>query len=104
MRKPEILKPAEKLPARKFEPQPWDCELTLPETERICAQRRALLDKLRPVISLSFYNRLSEKLEYEKRQFQALLNIDDARRERLAQYSFVLNPSYFEQKLWPEVQ
>lgn len=101
MPKPEMLKSSEKLSTGKFEPQPWDCDLSLSEAERICAQRKALLDKLRPAMSLSYYNRLNEKLEREKRQFRALLNIDDARKQRLAQYSFVLNPSFFEQKLWP---
>ena len=80
--------------------QPWECDLTLKQVEQICAKRRAELEVLRPAISLAFYNRLKEKLELEKKQFRALLDIDDARRQFLAQYSLVLNPSYFEQKLW----
>lgn len=100
MKNPEKIKSGEKLKHVKTEAQPWDCDLTLAEADKICAERNIVLDKLRPWISLSFYNRLSEKLGQEKTQFQALLNIDDARKQMLAQYSFVLNPSYFEQKLW----
>ena len=98
--KPEILKPSEKRKESKAEAQPWECDLTPDEVQQICDERMDVLDKLRPFISLNFHNRLNEKLALEKRQFQALLNIDDARKQFLAQYSLVLNPSYFEQKLW----
>lgn len=98
--KPEILKSSEKSRESKAEAQPWECDLTPDEVQQICEERAGALDKLRSSISLNFYNRLNEKLSLEKRQFQALLNIDDARKQFLAQYSLVLNPSYFEQKLW----
>ncbi len=98
--KPEILKITEKQKESKAESQPWECDLTPEEVEQICERRGQVLDTLRPFISLNFYNRLNEKLALERRQFQALLNIDDARKQFLAQYSLVLNPSYFEQKLW----
>jgi len=100
IKKSEILKSSEKAAERKTEFQPWESELTIKAVDQICKARLAALEKIRPAISLAYYNRLSEKLDSEKRQFQALLNIDDARKQFLAQYSLVLNPSYFEQKLW----
>lgn len=68
------------------------------EVQFIYAGRKNRLEKVKSFVCLKFYNDISERLEKEKRQFEQLLNLQDARDEALSHYSFVLNPYYFEQK------
>jgi len=75
-----------------------DLTITKEETDIICAQRQKYLREIRSFVGPEFYDRIGEKLANEKRQFEQLLNFQNARDEILSQYSFVLNPYYFEQK------
>lgn len=98
MMKEETLKSPETLAAGAEEPQTSSPSITKAEVETIYTGRKNLLEEIRPVVCLKFYNDIGEKLENEKRQFEQLLNWRDARDEVLSHYSFVLNPYYFEQK------
>ncbi len=94
----ESLKPAEAFVPGTEEMRSDAGAITKAEVETIYRDRKKLLDEIKPAVCLKFYNDTSEKLENEKRQFEQLLNRQNARDEALSHYSFVLNPHYFEQK------
>ena len=60
--------------------------------------RQAALAQLQPQISRALYDRIAAKLAAEATDAAALLTADKATQARLAHYSFVLDPQYFEQK------
>ncbi len=98
MNKTEILKSAETFATGSQETETNFGSITKAEVETIYKYRQSLLDEVRSSVCLKFYNDIAEKLKNEKRQFEQLLNWQDARDEALSHYSFVLNPYYFEQK------
>jgi hypothetical protein len=102
MLKQELLKPTENLAAGAEEPQNGAGGVTRAEAGAIFRERKNLLEEIRAAICLKFYNEISEKLESENSRFERMLNVKDARDEVLSQYSFVLNPYYFEQKFLAE--
>ena len=74
--------------------------MDIDQTRAILVTRAKLLSDLKPFVSLSFYYQLSEKLKTEEKRYKALFERAARERKTLKQYSFVLNPVYFEQKLW----
>ncbi len=96
--KTELLQSAEMPAAVSQETKANSSSITTAEAETIYRQRQGNLEEIRSLVCLKFYNEIGEKLKNEKRQFEQLLNWQDARDEALSNYSFVLNPYYFEQK------
>ncbi len=94
----EMLKPGETLAASVSETSARSGSITPAEVKAIYQDRVKNLEEIRSLVCLKFYNEVKEKLESEKRQFEQLLHWQDTRDETLSQYSFVLNPYYFEQK------
>lgn len=94
----ETLKSRETFTSSSKESQAVYPAITKEEVLAIYTERKKHLNEVRSIICLKFYNAIDEKLENEKRQFEQLLNFQDAREEALSHYSFVLNPCYFEQK------
>jgi hypothetical protein len=99
----QIIKP-EKITSPEIPPflvkQPGELpdSLTRAEADNIYNFRRSGLETLRSAISLKFFHQISEKLEKEKQKFAELLLWKDHKQDALSNYSFVLNPYYFEQK------
>ncbi len=94
----ETLKSPEVFAPSSQESEIQNSAISKEEVQAIYAERKNLLEDAKSFICLKFYNNICEKLEDEKRQFEHLLNLQDARNEALSHYSFVLNPYYFEQK------
>jgi hypothetical protein len=100
MNKTELIKSMESSPSSIEERAETTEALTKSEVEEICGGRVGQLESIRSLISLKFFHQISEKLEKEKRQFAELLKWHDTAQDILANYSFALNPSYFEQKFF----
>lgn len=98
MNKTELLKSTETLAVGSQETETNSGFITKAEVETIYQHRQSLLEEVHTSVCLKFYNEIGEKLKNEKRQFEQLLNWQDAKQEALSHYSFVLNPYYFEQK------
>jgi hypothetical protein len=49
-------------------------------------------------VGLKFYYRAAEKIKQEEETLKRFLRIESAKQTVLADYSFVLDPAYFEQK------
>jgi len=96
--KNELLKSKEHISRQSNEAKTTPDSISRQETEEIYSFRKKSLETIRAVVCLKFYNEINEKLDNEKLAFEKLLNWQDAKTELLANYSFVLNPYYFEQK------
>lgn len=96
--KNELLKSPERITSSPFENHESLNGLSRQETEEIYFSRKNSLEKIRGIVCLKFYNEIAEKLELEKQAFEKLLNRQDAKELALANYSFILNPYFFEQK------
>lgn len=98
MNQTEFLKPKEGLSKTGEEQVGPQGVLSPKEAMEICKIRQEALEGLKHVITLKFYHQITEKLSQEKLAFEKLLNLETAKQTVLSQYSFVLNPYYFEQK------
>lgn len=76
-----------------------DLELTPELANSMFEQRLKQTDELQPFISLKFYYFIKEKIAREQSTARKLLKQEENKQEILDKYSFVLNPSYFEQKI-----
>jgi len=98
----------EKLPNKEVELEsrteqgPASPSISIKEVEALYADRKKLIEELKPFVYRKLYNDMSEKVEFEKEQFEKLLNWQSAKEEVLSHYSFVLNPYFFEQKFFNE--
>ncbi|MCC7356821.1 MAG: hypothetical protein IT410_04410 [Candidatus Doudnabacteria bacterium] len=73
-------------------------KLTQKQIDELYSQRLQSLDSLKAKISLKFYYIIAEKLQAEKKTLEALLNIAFTKKQDHDQYSFILDPQFFEQK------
>lgn len=67
-------------------------------TPKLIRDRQLQLDQLRPQLSAAFATAIAAKLQIEARDVSEMLAADTAVKTALAQYSFVLDQRYFEQK------
>lgn len=75
-----------------------DTKLTSLLVTELTQARQAALNQLRPRLSLGLQAMIAAKLATEATDAAAFLSADKAAQERLAHYTFVLDPQYFEQK------
>lgn len=73
-------------------------KLTQTQIDELYSQRLQSLDSLKATISLKFYYIIVEKLQAEKTTLEAHLNIAFTKKQDHDQYSFILDPQFFEQK------
>lgn len=98
--KPEIINSAELAPAGKaIETVSGNTEFTPEVATSLFEQRLQEAQQLHPFISLKFYYQIKEKIVREQATARKLLKIEENKQEVLDKYSFILNPSYFEQKI-----
>ncbi len=62
------------------------------------SHRQKDLESIKQWVGLKFYYRASEKIKAEEAALRKLLNREEVKRSVLSEYSFVLDPLYFEQK------
>ena len=62
------------------------------------SQRHHDLETIKQWIGLKFYYRAAEKVKQEEAALRKLLDREEIKRSILSEYSFVLDPLYFEQK------
>ena len=98
--KPEIINSSEFANlAGNTELEPSSTEFT-PEIAAVMFEERlAETEQLQPFISLKFFYFVKEKIIREQAASRKLLKIEENKQEILDNYSFILNPAYFEQKL-----
>ncbi len=65
---------------------------------KITFARKQLLELVKTGISRKLYYNIEEKLAQEERQLREILDWQEGRQSRLARYSFILDPHYFEQE------
>ena len=61
-------------------------------------QRQQTLEQIKPWVGLKFFYRTTEKIKQEEVNLRKLLRLENAKQTVLSDYSFVLDPAYFEQK------
>lgn len=62
------------------------------------SRRHKDLETIKQWVGLKFYYRTAEKVKLEELALRKLLNREEIKRSILSEYSFVLDPLYFEQK------
>lgn len=98
--KPEIINSTELAASNKsLEPIAGNAEFTPEVASSLFEERLLAAEQLQPFISLKFFYFLKEKITREQAAARKLLKIEENKQEVLDKYSFILNPSYFEQKL-----
>ncbi len=96
----EKLKPTETaLENKAIEIKHNETALTPQSAQQMFEQRLAQIEAMHPFVSLKFFYQVKEKIIREQGMAKKLLKIEEDRQEKLDQFSFVLNPTYFEQKL-----
>lgn len=73
-------------------------KLTQKQIDELYSERLKTLDSIKANISLKFYYVIAEKLQTEKKTLEALLNVAFVKKQDHDQYSFILDPQFFEQK------
>lgn len=61
-------------------------------------ERQQTLGQIKPWVGLKFFYRTAEKVKQEEAHLRRLLRLENAKQTVLSDYSFVLDPAYFEQK------
>jgi len=72
--------------------------LSAPAVTELYQARHADLQTMKPWVGLKFFYRAAEKIKQEEATLKRLLRLETAKQTILADYSFVLDPAYFEQK------
>ncbi len=73
-------------------------KLTQEQIDALYTERIGQLDTIKDSIGLKFYYAITEKLQSEKKTLEELLNVAYTKKQDQDQYSFVLDPQFFEQK------
>ncbi len=94
-----ITSPERKTPFQPSEQKAHDTVLTIELSDSMFQHRLKQAEDLRPFISLKFYYQIKEKIVKEHSMAKKLLKQEENKQEILDKYSFILNPSYFEQKI-----
>lgn len=94
----EQLHPAEQLAAHPEQETSATEGLTMQQVDELYTARNANLEAIKQWVNLKFYYRVAEKIKQEQEAFKRLLRIENAKQDILAEYSFVLDSAYFEQK------
>ncbi len=98
----ERLRTQEITPSLLHESQSTRSVITKEEVQQLYQGRKQRLEEVRSSVCLKFYETICEKIDQEKRLFERLLHWEDAKQDALSQYSFILNPFYFEQRFLGE--
>ena len=64
----------------------------------VLESRQSMLESLREVLSVKFYDRISGKLKEEESRALELSGLSRDKQKSRARYSHVLDPQYFEQR------
>jgi hypothetical protein len=99
----EQLKPNEQIRQEPEAETAADTGASLSESviSDLFAARRQQLDTVKQWISLKFFYQAAEKVKREEAALRKLLDLEQAKQTILAEYTFVLDPVYFEQKFLP---
>jgi len=94
----EKLSPSEIPAATEQLPLATEGSLTAEAVTSLYKARQNDLETIKKWVGLKFYYRAAEKIKQEEQALRRLLRLEDAKQSILADYSFVLDPAYFEQK------
>jgi hypothetical protein len=93
---PETLKPIESTQPSSSPRDPRQ-PLTLEEVQVVIKERKVLLKNIQSSIGKKYYYRLEEKIDSEQAAFENILNLESNKQQILSEYSFILDPQYFDQ-------
>jgi len=68
------------------------------QVDELYQTRKLDLETMKPWVGLKFYYRAAEKIKQEEEALKKLLRLENVKQGILAEYSFVLDSAYFEQK------
>jgi len=94
----EKLQPVEQLPDNEQQETDFQAGLNAETVAELFTSRQADLKTLHRWVGLKFYYQAAEKIKQEEQTLKRLLRLETAKQTILADYSFVLDPAYFEQK------
>jgi hypothetical protein len=94
----EKLNTAEILPQQEQAPPAANESLSADALATLFQARRNDLAAIKKWVGLKFFYRATEKVKQEEASLKRLLRLETAKQTILADYSFVLDPAYFEQK------
>jgi hypothetical protein len=80
--------------------KPADLDLSITAIDSLYKHRKEQLESIKNHIYLKFYYQIEEKLKKEQQVLMDILDGKLGKKKVLAQYSFVLDPQYFEQKFF----
>ncbi|GEM_PF-2300623 len=99
MNEQELINPAEEYPILSEDTEMGLTPYSPTFVQALFNERRSSLEPLKATLSLKFYNAISEKITAEEAQFNQLLHIEADKEKDNAQFSYILDTQYFEQKL-----
>ncbi len=94
----EKLSTPEALSIIEQTPNASDGSLSANTVAELYQTRQADLQTMKSWVGLKFFYRATEKIKQEEATLKRLLRLETAKQTILADYSFVLDPAYFEQK------
>ncbi len=94
----EKLATPEALSIIEQSPIPDADSLSVDTVAELYKARHTDLETMKKWVGLKFFYRATEKVKQEEATLKRLLRLETAKQTILADYSFVLDPAYFEQK------
>ena len=95
---PETLYTSEKPKIVPNEPPAQFSDLDEAQIEALMLSRKGLLESLKAKVSLKAYYTMEEKTNSEEKRLNEILDLKRGKQSRMAKYSLILNPNYFEQE------
>lgn len=86
------------------EPQKTSSHLTLESANFVIKQNKAMLESLTPHISRKLVFILEEKIGLQEKKFMEILQKQTGKQNFSKTFSLVLDPQFFEQKLFSETE
>jgi len=69
----------------------------------LMAERKALLEALKPAVSRKIYYAMEEKLAQEETRLKEILDWQLGKITKLSKYSLILDPHYFDQEFLQDI-
>lgn len=98
MNQEQLHSNAEQLRQQESPQENPDNGLSVSQVRELYEARQRDLKTMKQWVGLKFYYRAAEKIKQEENSLKKLLRLEGIKQDILAEYSFVLDSAYFEQK------
>ena len=95
---PEQLRPKDQQLLESHSGSEQDKQLTEQTIQQLADARLASLAEFKNIVGRKFYYAVEDRLQQQQNELRQLLDWQQGKRQKLANYSFILPPQYFEQK------